>query len=103
MRQAFELAFMTCGLFSNKMPVFLSMDDVHFIKPVEIGSVLALTSKVVYTASDAQDQQQQQEEAEEAEEPNQKTGGQALSLSPKYAQSLYIHSSPNNTTTTTTR
>lgn len=60
MRQAFELAFITCGLFADKMPVFLIMDDVNFIRPVEAGSVLALTSKVVYTSTDTQDQEPNQ-------------------------------------------
>jgi len=49
-RQAFELAF-NCGyLFSGTRPVFISMDDNNFIKPVEIGSILSLTSYVVFTA-----------------------------------------------------
>jgi len=43
--KAFELAF-NCGyLFSGTRPVFISMDDNNFIKPVEIG-ILSFISTI---------------------------------------------------------
>jgi len=49
LRQAYEIAEITATLFSKDHPLFLSLDDNAFIKPVEIGSILSLTSAVVYT------------------------------------------------------
>ena len=48
-RQGFELAFITCSTFSHVMPKFLCMGDIHFLNPVQIGGVLSLDSKIVYT------------------------------------------------------
>lgn len=61
MRQAFELAHVTCGLFTGVMPTFLSMDDVSFLRPVHIGSVLALESQVVYTSTSTLDYESDQD------------------------------------------
>ncbi len=49
MRLAFELSFSTAYLFERKQPVFVCMDDITFLKPVEIGSMLSLDATVVYT------------------------------------------------------
>ncbi|KAI9223581.1 HotDog domain-containing protein [Blastocladiella britannica] len=49
MRQAFEIAHATASLYSKNHPIFLAMDDIWFRKPVPIGSILALTSQVVYS------------------------------------------------------
>jgi acyl-coenzyme A thioesterase 9 len=53
MRQAYELAFVTCRLFTKgkEIPRFLAMDDIYFIKPVLVGSILSLSSRVVYTST----------------------------------------------------
>ena len=49
MRRAFELAFSSAYIFSGARPHFLSIDEVTFSKPVEVGSLLQFESKVVYT------------------------------------------------------
>ncbi|KAL6049069.1 Acyl-coenzyme A thioesterase 9, mitochondrial [Balamuthia mandrillaris] len=56
MRQAFELAFASCGMFAKERPEFVSMDDIHFIKPVRIGSILSFHCNVVYTAEDKKEE-----------------------------------------------
>jgi acyl-coenzyme A thioesterase 9 len=49
MRQAFELALSNAVLFSEHLPSALSVADIDFQKPVEIGTLLFLSSQVVYT------------------------------------------------------
>jgi len=49
MRMGFELAFSTAFIFAKTQPYFVSLDDVAFHKPVEIGSILSLKSHVIYT------------------------------------------------------
>lgn len=49
MRTAYELAFVTANLFTGARPEFLSSDDIHFLEPVEVGSVVVFTSEVVFT------------------------------------------------------
>ena len=50
MKQAFELAWVTSVIFLGiKNPVFISVDDIQFVKPVNIGSILEFTSTVVYS------------------------------------------------------
>jgi len=50
MQQAFELAFCTAYKFNFcRNPIFRSVNDTHFLLPVEIGSFLQLFSKVIYT------------------------------------------------------
>ncbi|KAJ3087020.1 Acyl-coenzyme A thioesterase 9, mitochondrial [Quaeritorhiza haematococci] len=49
MRLASELAFATGLLFSNSKVSFVALDDIAFRKPVPIGSLLSLTSQVVYS------------------------------------------------------
>lgn len=51
MREAFELAYANAMLYAKERPLFLSLDEISFKKPIPIGSVLNLTSNVVYTGS----------------------------------------------------
>lgn len=78
MRQAYELGYVTASIFAGEerklryltraiiQPLwdskpenactstyrFISIDDISFVKPVEIGKVLSLSANVAYTASD---------------------------------------------------
>eukprot|EP00056_Hartaetosiga_gracilis_P000086 m.35805 g.35805 ORF g.35805 m.35805 type:complete len:464 (+) comp10049_c0_seq2:111-1502(+) len=52
MREAFELAWMTADIIAEEHPIFLSVDDISFKYPVEIGSILQLSSVVTYTGGD---------------------------------------------------
>uniref|UniRef100_A0A914VRK3 HotDog ACOT-type domain-containing protein n=1 Tax=Plectus sambesii TaxID=2011161 RepID=A0A914VRK3_9BILA len=45
MRQAFELAWANCALFSKSRPLILAVDDIMFRKSVEVGSLLFLSSQ----------------------------------------------------------
>lgn len=47
MREAFELAWATAYTFTGQAPDFLSLDEVNFYHPVEIGSILHLHAQVV--------------------------------------------------------
>ncbi|KAL7529830.1 hypothetical protein ACHAWF_003125 [Thalassiosira exigua] len=49
MRRAFELAFSTAYLFGGDRPRFLEVDDITFDKPVDVGDLLVLKSRVLYT------------------------------------------------------
>lgn len=49
MRQAFELAWANACLYSQTTPRITMVDDISFRKPVIIGSLLLLSSQVVYT------------------------------------------------------
>jgi acyl-coenzyme A thioesterase 9 len=49
MRIGSELAFSTAYLFAGSQPFFVSLDDITFHKPVEIGSLLKLHATVIYT------------------------------------------------------
>ncbi|XP_071736306.1 acyl-coenzyme A thioesterase 2, chloroplastic-like [Rutidosis leptorrhynchoides] len=49
MRRAFELAFATAYAFAGSAPVFLEVDHVDFLKPVDVGNFLRLKSCVLYT------------------------------------------------------
>jgi acyl-coenzyme A thioesterase 9 len=49
MRLGFELSFSTSYIFSKSQPFFVALDDITFLKPVEIGDILKLKSTVVYT------------------------------------------------------
>ncbi|KAH3768032.1 acyl-CoA Thioesterase [Pelomyxa schiedti] len=49
MRIAYELAWVTVHMVYKVAPLFLSIDDLNFLKPVEIGSLVTLTSRIVYT------------------------------------------------------
>ncbi|KAJ3124912.1 hypothetical protein HK098_000739 [Nowakowskiella sp. JEL0407] len=49
MRLAYELAYCTAISFTNCRPFFLALDDILFKSPVNIGSMLHLKAKVVYS------------------------------------------------------
>ena len=48
MRRAFELAWASAHLHARCRPVFRALDDITFLTPVEIGSIIKFESKVVY-------------------------------------------------------
>ncbi|CAL5386145.1 unnamed protein product [Camellia sinensis] len=56
MHRAFELAFSTAYVFAGMMPCFLEVDHVDFLKPVDVGDLLRLTSCVLYTELETTDQ-----------------------------------------------
>jgi acyl-coenzyme A thioesterase 9 len=49
MRQAFELGWANTLIFGREWPVCVSMDDIWFRKPVEVGSMLHFSSQISYT------------------------------------------------------
>ncbi|KAJ2794633.1 hypothetical protein H4R20_006158, partial [Coemansia guatemalensis] len=49
MRLAHELSFANGSVFTKSRPSYVSLDDFSFKKPVNIGSILRLTSQVVYS------------------------------------------------------
>ncbi|XP_050394841.1 acyl-coenzyme A thioesterase 9, mitochondrial [Patella vulgata] len=49
MRKAFELGWANAALYSKTRPITKVIDDIAFRKTVEIGTVLFLSSQVVYT------------------------------------------------------
>ncbi|XP_064638232.1 acyl-coenzyme A thioesterase 9, mitochondrial-like isoform X2 [Lineus longissimus] len=50
MRQAFELAWANANVFSQRRPFIIAVDDIAFKRVVAIGSLLFLSSQVVYTS-----------------------------------------------------
>jgi len=49
LHKAFDLAHATCYTFSGKYPFFKEVDEVAFKRPVDIGDLIRLKSRVVYT------------------------------------------------------
>ncbi|KAI8322127.1 Thioesterase/thiol ester dehydrase-isomerase [Martensiomyces pterosporus] len=49
MRLAHELSFANGSVFTQSRPSYVSLDDFSFQKPVNIGSILKLSSQVVYS------------------------------------------------------
>ncbi|KAI4329921.1 hypothetical protein MLD38_028251 [Melastoma candidum] len=49
MHRAFELAFSTAYVFAGLVPYFLEVDHVDFLRPVDVGDFLRLSSCVLYT------------------------------------------------------
>ena len=49
MRQAFEIAWINASMYSKSIPRVETVDDISFRRPVLIGSLLFLSSQVVYT------------------------------------------------------
>ncbi|CAI9271251.1 unnamed protein product [Lactuca saligna] len=49
MRRAFELAFATAYTFAGSAPLFLEVDHVDFLKPVDVGNFLRLKSCILFT------------------------------------------------------
>ncbi|KAK2462511.1 hypothetical protein APHAL10511_005481 [Amanita phalloides] len=54
MRLAYELGFANASLFTRGPVRFLSLDGISFARPVAIGSILRLTSQILYTTSSEQ-------------------------------------------------
>ena len=50
MRQAFDMSYLTACLFQNSVirPELLRVDQVLFLKPVDVGSILHFESKITY-------------------------------------------------------
>lgn len=46
MREAFELGWATTCVHIKSRPTVVCMDDINFQKPVEVGSLLFLSSQV---------------------------------------------------------
>ncbi|XP_067849536.1 acyl-coenzyme A thioesterase 9, mitochondrial-like [Heptranchias perlo] len=49
MRKAFELAWASACVYGGSRPYVIAVDDIIFQKPVEIGSLLYLSSQICYT------------------------------------------------------
>jgi len=49
MRKAFEVAFSTAYVFGGARPIFLEVDEVSFLAPVDVGDLLVFNSRVLYT------------------------------------------------------
>ena len=49
MRRAFELAFSTAYVFGGARPIFLEVDTIEFLAPVDVGDLLVFNSRVLYT------------------------------------------------------
>eukprot|EP00112_Aurelia_sp_Birch-Aquarium-sp1_P009991 Seg2157.1 transcript_id=Seg2157.1/GoldUCD/mRNA.D3Y31 product="Acyl-coenzyme A thioesterase 9 mitochondrial" protein_id=Seg2157.1/GoldUCD/D3Y31 len=49
MREAFELGWATTCVHVKSKPSIVCMDDINFKKPVEVGSLLFLSSQIVFT------------------------------------------------------
>uniref|UniRef100_A0AAR2KGL5 HotDog ACOT-type domain-containing protein n=1 Tax=Pygocentrus nattereri TaxID=42514 RepID=A0AAR2KGL5_PYGNA len=49
MRKAYELGWANACAFAGSRPILVAVDDILFQKPVEIGSLLLLSSQVCYT------------------------------------------------------
>lgn len=49
MRIAYETAYSTACLFARSGVTFVSLDELQFAQPVEIGSLLLLDSKVTFS------------------------------------------------------
>ncbi|PVV03532.1 hypothetical protein BB560_001985 [Smittium megazygosporum] len=50
MRKGHELAFANACMFSKELPSTKSLDNFSFSKPVNVGSILRLTSQIVYSS-----------------------------------------------------
>ncbi|RIA92076.1 HotDog domain-containing protein [Glomus cerebriforme] len=48
MKLAYELAFSNASVFLKSRPTFLALDEISFRKPVQIGSILIMSSQIVY-------------------------------------------------------
>ncbi|KAH9566394.1 hypothetical protein CY35_04G128100 [Sphagnum magellanicum] len=52
MQRAFELAFSTCYVFGGIRPLFLEVDHVDFLRPVDVGDLLRFKACVLYTETE---------------------------------------------------
>lgn len=56
MREAYELAYSTAICFTKGIPVLITtIDDLNFVHPVQIGSLLYFSGRIVYTDRDPSD------------------------------------------------
>ncbi|GAX82172.1 hypothetical protein CEUSTIGMA_g9600.t1 [Chlamydomonas eustigma] len=51
MRRAYELAFATAYMFLGGRPSFIKVDEVSFKRPVDIGDLLRLRSRILHTTT----------------------------------------------------
>jgi len=52
MRSAYELGYTTSSLFTRGPLRFLSLDRIAFARPVPLGSILRLTSRIIHSRTD---------------------------------------------------
>eukprot|EP01039_Chlorochromonas_danica_P003490 gene3490-3823_t len=52
MHRAYDLALATCYTFAGCYPVFLESDSIAFRRPVDVGDLLRLKSRVIFTSDD---------------------------------------------------
>lgn len=52
MHKAYDLALATCYTFAGAYPIFLESDKIAFRRPVEVGDLLRLKSRVIFTSDD---------------------------------------------------
>lgn len=50
MRKGYTLAFSTAYMYIKEVPVFVSLDEITFLKPVQVGDFLQMVSHIVYTS-----------------------------------------------------
>ncbi|KAL0026597.1 hypothetical protein WJX77_009204 [Trebouxia sp. C0004] len=53
MRRAYELAFATAYMFAGQRPTFKEVDEVTFMRPVDVGDLLKFRSCIIHTAASA--------------------------------------------------
>lgn len=52
MNRAYDLALATCYTFAGSYPVFQEIDRIAFRRPVDVGDLLRLKSRVIFTSDD---------------------------------------------------
>eukprot|EP01038_Epipyxis_sp_PR26KG_P006474 gene6474-8904_t len=48
--RAYDLALATCYTFSGVYPIFQQVDEISFRKPVDVGNLIRMKSRVIYTS-----------------------------------------------------
>ena len=56
LRRAFELAFATTYVFGGDRPVFKQVSDMDFLRPVDVGDLLRLKSRVLHASVSDEDE-----------------------------------------------
>lgn len=51
MRMAFETGWTIAHIFTGRRPLFMSVDQFDFIKPVNIGSIVSMDGQVIFTGN----------------------------------------------------
>ena len=54
-RRAYELAFASTYMFAGQRPIFKEVDEVTFMRPVDVGDLLRLRSCVLHTKPSSSD------------------------------------------------